>query len=99
MWSKYNCVILGPEISLVHGRKTAAQEHPWSTMVRMESWWLDSGRLMMRSMAICWKGNTAGSVRILYIGGQVRWVMILFCCHIVHPWTYSEIHARMSGHQ
>src|SRR5712671_7571520 len=99
MLSKYNCAILGPVISLVQGRKTAAREHPWSTMVRIESCRLDSGRPMIRSIAICWNGRAAGSVGILYIGGGVRWVTILFCWHVVHPWTYSAIQARMSGHQ
>src|SRR5712671_2727703 len=68
-------------------------------MVRMELCRLDSGSPMMRSMAICWNGRAAGSVGILYIGGRVRWVMILFCWHVAHPWTYSAIQARMSGHQ
>jgi len=85
MQSKYNCAILGLEIPFIHGRKTAAQEQPWSTMVRIELWWLDSGRPMMRSMATCWKGNAVGLVGILYIGGQVRWVTILFCWHVAHP--------------
>src|SRR5712671_168979 len=99
MQSKYSWAILGPEISLVHGRKTVAREQPWSTMVRMESWWLDSGRPMIRSMAICWNGRAAGSVGILYIGGRVQCVTILFCWHVAHPWTYCAIHTRISGHQ
>ena len=48
-----------PVISLLHGMNLVALKHPWSTMVRMVSYPLDSGR----SMDTYWKGPS--SVRVL----------------------------------
>ena len=50
-WSMYNCAIPSPVIFIVHGRNTAAQEQPWSTMVRIMSFPLCIGRPVIRSIA------------------------------------------------
>ena len=55
--SKYSCVTPGPVIVVWQGRKMAALEHPWSTIVRMASCPLRSGSPVMRSMATDWKGS------------------------------------------
>ena len=37
---------------LWQGKNFAALEHPWSTMVRMESYMFEGGKSVMRSMEI-----------------------------------------------
>ncbi len=46
-------MIPGPVMVSEHGRKIAACEHPWSTMVRMALCPWCCGRPVMRSIAIC----------------------------------------------
>ena len=53
MFFRYKAAIPGPVIVVEHGRNKAAHEHPWSTMVRMASFPLIFGKLVIRSMAIC----------------------------------------------
>jgi hypothetical protein len=47
MWSMYSWAMLGPVTMIVQGRKTAALEHPWSTMVSIVSFPLCFGRLVI----------------------------------------------------
>ena len=44
------------EAVLLQGWKITPFERPWSTMTRMESKPWEMGRLVMRSIEICWKG-------------------------------------------
>ena len=53
---RYLLATPGPSIVLWHGMNLAALEHPWSTMVRIESKPLDLGRSVMRSIDTYWKG-------------------------------------------
>src|SRR5579863_6819896 len=57
---RYSAAICGPMIVVLQGRKMAALEHPWSTIVRMASYLLLLGSLVIRSRVICLKG--AGEV-------------------------------------
>src|SRR5712671_63285 len=77
--SKYNWAIPGPVIVVAQGRKTAAWEHPWSTIVSIESYGPLGGRPVMRSKAVCWKGSASSDVGMRYNGVRVRWVIFLFC--------------------
>ena len=57
MLSKYSCATPGPEMVVWQGRKIAALEHPWSTIVRMALCPLCLGSPVMRSIATDWKGS------------------------------------------
>src|SRR5712672_4132527 len=85
--SKYNWATPGPVIVVVQGRKTAAREHPWSTIVNTESCGPLGGSPVIRSRAICWKGSVSSGVGMRYSRVCVRWVMFLFCWHVAHPAT------------
>jgi hypothetical protein len=50
--SIYNWAMPVPMMVVEQGRKIAACEHPWSTMVSMASCPLLSGNLVMRSMVM-----------------------------------------------
>ena len=54
---KYSWAIPAPMIVVLHGRNTAAREHPWLTMVRMALWLHLSESLVIRSMATLWNGR------------------------------------------
>ena len=57
MLSKYSWATPAPVIVVLQGRNIAAQEHPWSTMVRMALWLRLSGSPVIRSMATLWNGR------------------------------------------
>jgi hypothetical protein len=59
---KYNSAIPVAPIVVMQGRKSAAQEQPWSAMVRIASYPLLLGSCVIRSIATCWKGFVAGGV-------------------------------------
>ncbi len=61
-WSMYSWAIPGSIIVVAHGRKTAALEHSWFTIVRIMSFPLCFGRPVMRSIATCWKGSVFSSM-------------------------------------
>ena len=84
---------------MLQGRNTAAQEHPWSTMVRMASLSPCLGSPVIKSMATHWKGLALLIVGIRKRGIQALWVSILFCWQITHPLTYSVIYWVMYGHE
>ena len=56
-WSMYSWAIPSPVIFVVHGRNTAALEHPWSMMVRIASFPLCVGRPVIKSIATRWNGR------------------------------------------
>ena len=95
MWSMYNCVIPSPVMFVVQGRNTAAWEHSWSTIVKIVSFPLCVGRLVIRSIAIRWNERVLSVVSIWNGGTFALWVCILFCWHIAHPFTYSVIQLFM----
>src|SRR6201999_670331 len=84
---------------VLHGKKTAALEHPWSTMVKMASYPLLGGSPVIRSIAICEKGLASTGVPILYIGILALWVKFLCCWQSTHPFTYACTSCRRVGHQ
>src|SRR5882757_962085 len=84
---KYNWAIPGPVIVVAQGRKTAAREHPWSTIVNIESCGPLGGDPVMRSKAICWNGSALSGVGMWYSGVHAQWVMFLFCWPTAHPPT------------
>src|SRR5712675_2607565 len=73
--SKYSWATPGPVIVVAQGRKTAALEHPWSTIVSTESCGPFGGNPVMRSKAICWKGSVFSGVGMQYSGVRLWWVM------------------------
>ena len=96
---RYNLAIPSPVIIVLHGRNSAALEHPWSTMVSITSWPLDCGSWVVRSIATVLKGHSVRSLGMWYRGILFFVVCILFCCHIVHPLTYWSIRTFILGHQ
>src|SRR5712671_3513701 len=85
--SKYSWATPGPIIVVAQGRKTAAREHPWSTIVSIESCGPFGGSPVIRSRAICWNGRASSVVGIRYSGVFLRWVTFLFYWHTAHPAT------------
>ena len=61
-----------PVIFVEQGRKMAAREHPWSTMVSMASYPSLSGSPVMRSMAMWEKGLVLMLDEIRNIGVLLR---------------------------
>jgi hypothetical protein len=86
-------------IVVVQGRKRAAHEHPWSTIVRIASCPQCSGRPVIKSIDTLWNGRVSGSEGMQNISIFFRCVRILFCWHMAHPLTYSVIHSFVFGHQ
>ena len=70
MCSRYNLAIPSPVIIVLHGRNTATQEYPWSTMVSITSWLFDHGSWVIRSIAIVLKGHSMRSPGML---SQCSW--------------------------
>jgi hypothetical protein len=60
----YNWAIPGPVMVVLHGRNTAALEHPWSTIVSIMSFLCIDGSPMIRSMVTLWNGQAFSSVGI-----------------------------------
>ena len=97
-WSMYNCAIPSPVMFVVHGRNTAALEHPWSTIVRIASFPLCVGRPVIRSIATHWNGRASLVVSIRNGGVFALWVWILFCWQVAHPCTYFAIQSFIPSH-
>ena len=53
---KYCAAMPSPSMVLLIGMNFAALEHPWSTMVRIASYFPDFGRSVIRSIETYWKG-------------------------------------------
>ena len=77
--SKYSWATPALVIVVLQGRKIAAREHPWSTIVRMALWLHRSGSPVMRSMATLWNGKVPVWLGIRYVGVFCRCMRILFC--------------------
>jgi len=73
----------------LQGRKIAAFMQLWSVIIKMVSCPLDSGNLMMKSIAIVWKGRALGSAVIRFRGGQFGFVFVLVIWHVAQPLMYS----------
>ena len=72
---------------VVQGRKIAALEHPWSTIVRMALKPHLLGSPVIKSIATVWNGRVCGAVGIQYVGMCHLWVCTFICWHMVHPLT------------
>ena len=86
-FSRYSWVIPGPVIEVLQGKNTAALKQPWSIMVRIASIPFHSGRPVIKSMVMAWKGRVLGLVGIQYRGVHFRCVRFLLYWQIVHPLT------------
>ena len=64
---------------MVHGRKIAALEHPWSTIVRMALNPCLLGNPVIRSIAIVQNGRVPGVVGMQYVGTGHLWVCTFVC--------------------
>jgi hypothetical protein len=68
-----------PMMVVEQGRKIAAHEHPWLTMVSMASCPLLLGSPMIRSMAMWENGLALMDEGIQNIGVLVQCIRFLFC--------------------
>ena len=64
---------------IVHGRKIAALEHPWLTIVRMALNPHLLGSPVIRSIDTVWNGRVPGVVGIQYVGMGRLWVCTFVC--------------------
>ena len=64
LWA-YNAATPSASICSLHGRKSAALEHPWSVIVRIVSYPLLQGSLVIKSIATVSNGSVFG---LLVIG-------------------------------
>src|SRR3984893_12768548 len=92
--SKYNWAISAPVIVVLHGRKSAALVHPWSTIVRIASYPLLGGSCVIRSMATTSNGTAVIGTGIRY-SGVAFFGRFLFCWQTAHPSTYLRIHVSI----
>ena len=69
------------------GQRITPLVSPWSTMTNRESKPEETGRLVIRSQEICWKGHDARDL-MGERGGTVGWVLDLFCWQMAHPSIY-----------
>ena len=66
--SKYSWAMPAPVIFVLQGGNTAAQEHHWSTMVRMALWLCLSRSPVIKSMATLGNGRVPAWLGIRYVG-------------------------------
>ena len=85
-------------IILEQGARITPFVRPWSTMTIKESKPLDGGRSVMRLTESCLKGRVVEE-GIGTRGGMDRWMIALFCSHIVQPVTNLETKTERPGHQ
>jgi hypothetical protein len=79
------------------GRKIAAREQPWLTMVNMALCPSLFDNPVMRSMAM-WENSLALMVDGIWnIGVLMRCVRFLFCWHVAQPLMYSVIQVLVPG--
>ena len=90
-----------PSASIVslHGIKMAAFVQSWSVTVRIVSYPLDVGSLMIKSKAMVWNGNALGIGNMGCTAGHVGWVFTLFIWQGAHPFMYWVMNVVISGHQ
>ena len=68
------------------GQRITPLVSPWSTTTRRESKPKETGRSVMRSQEVCWKGREAMDL-MGDKGGIVGCVLTLFCWQVAHPST------------
>ena len=76
-----------------------ALEQSVSVMVRMVSYPLDGGSLVMKSIAIVSKGRAFSAGVMGNSGGWFELVFTLVIWHVAHPLMYSITKVFMLGHQ
>ena len=76
---KYKEAIPLPEMRVLQGRKTAAREQPWSTMVRIALCLVLSGSWVMRSIITTWNGSVSVGTGMRYSGVLRGWLMGFDC--------------------
>ena len=86
-----------PVMVVEQGRKIAACEHPWSTMVSMASCPLLLGRPVMRSIAMWENGLALVADGMQNIGGLMWCVRFLFGWHVAQPLMYYMIQVWAPG--
>lgn len=94
---RYSCATPDPSIVLQHGMNLATLEHPWSTIVSIESYLSDLGRSVIRSMDTYWKGPSVGCVSKCCRVALVRGMFALDSWHFAHPLTYSSTNCLSLG--
>ena len=86
-------------IVLLQGIKIAALEQSWLVIVRIVLYPSDTGRSVIKSIAIVWKGSGFGSLVIGKIAGLLGFVLVFVIWQVAHPLMYSVTWLRMPGHQ
>ena len=84
MWEKKSLATPAASMFLEHGILITPFIRLWSTMTKIESLLCTSRRSVTRSTESCLNGR--GKVEgIGARGGQVGWVLTLFCWQVAHP--------------
>ena len=86
-----------PVMVVEQGRKIAACEQPWLTMVNMVSCPVLFGNPVMRSMVMWENGLALMADGIRNIGVLMWCVRFLFCWQVVQPLMYSVIQVLVPG--
>ena len=81
----YSNATPSPVVVVLQGTKVAAQEHPWSIIVRMASCPLAFSSWVMRSSVMTLNGHMEGSLGIWYNGVFFFVVHTLLC----RQWEHS----------
>ena len=97
LWKKREAIPLAVTNFLV-GQRITPLVSPWSITTRRESKPEESGRSVMRSHEICWKGQEVRDL-IGDKGGTVGCVLTLFCWRVAQPSTYWRTKEVSPGHQ
>src|ERR1700761_2389273 len=72
--------------------------HPWSVIVRMESYPWDLGSLTIKSIAMVENGGAFGCGKIGERGAFPFWVLTLFLWQSAQPFTYCSTSLAILGH-
>ena len=94
---RYSRVTPVPLIVLLHGMNLAALEHPWSTIMRMESKPCDLGRSIIRSIDTYWKGPSSTGVSKCCRGALDRCTLVFDSWHCAQPLTYCSTNSCSLG--
>src|SRR6266702_1493773 len=95
----YNFATPSLVIVSLHGINNAALVQSWSVIVSIESYPLDVGSFVMKSIVTTSNGCASGSVVIGKSFGFWWCVLILLAWHVAHPLTYSSTSFFRFGHQ
>ena len=83
----------------LHRRNKDPFEQSWLVIIRIESYPLEEGSLVMKSRAMISKGWASGLVVMGYCGGFGHVVIFLHDWQVVHPRMYSVMKCFIFGHQ